>query len=171
MGRASHVPCHLILEGYLLSLKQPGPVNTTSGGWRCVRKTVQTGAPSDRSSSVGWRRGGVRRVWLFQAHGRQRSMGGFPPQRRRPVAGDPGFSPQPGGMGPIFPISSLLVASVTGYSALLAPRTRENWLPSPPSEVVLTGPNLVCAEAISRISLSVQRPLIQARIHATRIWK
>jgi hypothetical protein len=26
-------------------------------------------------------------------------MGGFPPQRRRPVAGDPGFSPQPGPPG------------------------------------------------------------------------
>ena len=36
------------------------------------------------------------------------------------------------GTGPIFPISLSLVASVTGYSALLAPGTRENWLPSPP---------------------------------------
>ena len=52
-----------------------------------------------------------------------------------------GFSPQPEGTGPVFPISSLLVAPVTGYSALLAPRTEKNWLPSPPSEVVLTGPN------------------------------
>src|ERR1039458_9836046 len=51
-----------------------------------------------------------------------------------------GFSPQPEGTGPIFPISSLLVAPVTRYSALLAPRTEKNWLPSPPSEVVLTGP-------------------------------
>ena len=52
-----------------------------------------------------------------------------------------GFSPQPEGTGPISPISSLLVASVTGYSSLLAPRTEKNWLPSPPSEVVLTGPS------------------------------
>src|ERR1035441_8282611 len=72
------------------------------------------------------RQDGARRVWRFQAQGRQRSMGGF--------------SPQPEGTGPIFPISSLLVVSVTGYSALLAPRTEKNWLPSPPSEVVLTGP-------------------------------
>ena len=62
------------------------------------------------------RRGGVRRVWLFQAQGRQRSMSDF--------------SPQPEGTGPIFPISSLLVAPVTGYSSLLAPRTEKNWLPS-----------------------------------------
>ena len=54
-----------------------------------------------------------------------------------------GFSPQPEGTGPIFPISSLLAASVTGYSALLAPRTEKNWLPSPPSEVVLAGPNSI----------------------------
>ena len=66
-----------------------------------------------------------------------------------------GFSPQPGvpgkltlfdgveaeGTGPIFPISSLLVAPVTSYSSLLAPRTEKNWPPSPPPEVVLTGPS------------------------------
>jgi hypothetical protein len=50
------------------------------------------------------------------------------------------FSPQPSGTGPIFPISLLLVAPVTGYSSLLAPRTEKNWRPSPPSEVMFTGP-------------------------------
>ena len=39
----------------------------------------------------------------------------------------PDFHPQPGGTWPIFPISLSLVASVDLYSALLAPRTRENW--------------------------------------------
>jgi hypothetical protein len=51
-----------------------------------------------------------------------------------------GFSLQPGveaeGTGPIFLISSLLFASVTSYSALLASRNEKNWLPSPPPEVV-----------------------------------
>jgi len=44
------------------------------------------------------------------------------------------------GTGPIFLIPSLLVVSVTSYSALLTPRTEKNWRPSPPPEVVLTGP-------------------------------
>jgi hypothetical protein len=61
-----------------------------------------------------------------------------------------GFSPQPEGTGPVFPISSLLVAPVTGYSALFAPRTEKNWLPSPPSEVVLTGPNQPIKKASAR---------------------
>jgi hypothetical protein len=45
-----------------------------------------------------------------------------------------GFALQPEGTGPIFPISLSLVAPVIHYSALLASGTRENWLPSPPSE-------------------------------------
>src|ERR1022692_1188686 len=49
------------------------------------------------------------------------------------VVGDPGFAPQPEGTGPIFPILSSLVASVVNYSALPAPKTQKNWLPSPPA--------------------------------------
>ena len=49
------------------------------------------------------------------------------------VVGAPGFAPQLEGTGPIFPILSSLVASVVNYSALLAPKTQKNWLPSPPA--------------------------------------
>jgi hypothetical protein len=76
------------------------------------------------------RRGGVRRVWLFQAQGRQQSMGGFSPQPGAPGKRTLFDGVEAEGTGPIFLISSLLVAPVTGYSSLLAPRTEKNWLPS-----------------------------------------
>ena len=54
----------------------------------------------------------------------------IPPQRRRPVAGDPGFSPQPEGTGLFFPISPSIVARIPRYAALRSPRTEKKWLPS-----------------------------------------
>jgi hypothetical protein len=67
-----------------------------------------------------------------------------------------GFSPQPEGTGPIFPISSLLVASVIDHSALLASRTEKNWPPSPPPEVVLAGPGVGLVRAFRNRSYRTQ---------------
>src|SRR5579863_3962058 len=86
-------------------------------------------------ASENWvRRGGGRWLWRPHCQGRQQSL--------------IQFSPQPAGTGPVLPISSSLVASVTGYSALLAPRTEQNWLPSLPSHVVLTGPSWLFSIAV-----------------------
>ena len=56
-----------------------------------------------------------------------------------------GFAPQPGGTGPIFLILASLVAPVTHYSALLAPKTQKNWLPSPPPQEYEQALNLFLA--------------------------
>ncbi len=86
----------------------------------CCLGSVNTTGVDGVVSENPARRGGVRRVWRFQAQGRQRSMAGF--------------SPQPEGTGPFFPISLSFVAPVIHYSSLLTSRTRENRLPSPPSQ-------------------------------------
>ena len=80
-----------------------------------------------------------------------------------------GFSPQPFGTGPISPISSLLVAPVTGYSSLLEPRTEENWLPAPPPEAVFTGPKPLQPLKLARIRDRL--PMSQGRRGASGVFQ
>ena len=76
-------------------------------------------------------------------------MGSFSPQPEVPGTWSLRAGVEAEGTEPIFLISLLLVAPVTSYDSLLAPRTEKNWHPSPPSEVVLTGPNMPDGEFLS----------------------
>ena len=68
------------------------------GGWRCERESGQ---------AILGTQGRVRELWRAHRRGRERSMARF--------------APQPAGTGPVFPMSASLLASVTGYSALVTP--------------------------------------------------
>jgi hypothetical protein len=109
-----------------------------------------TGAPADRSSSAGWRRGRARRLWRVHRQRRERSMAGF--------------SPQPSGTGPIFPISLSLFAS--RHPVCVTPRSwnSEKLAPVAARTIVNNRPSV----AAGRYQLSVPPAVSTAPTRAAR---
>jgi len=117
-----------------MSQRYLGPVNTTRADGVASENWFKRGGISPRRAvAISQPRISTKHEPIFTAT----RVPGTRTWRAGVEAGVPGTRTwragvEAEGTGPIFPISLSLVASVTGYSALLAPGTRENWLPSPP---------------------------------------
>ena len=97
-----------------------------------IARENRAGPGSPRTSFVGWRRGGGRRLPRVHSRGRQQNTARFSPQPRGPRLICGGVEAKGWGRFSSFRCRSSL--EDFRYSSFLTPGTEKNWLPAPPQQ-------------------------------------